>query len=247
MAGYLRVLRSEWLKLGKPLTLGLILFAPLASVLLGSLDFSLPESERWRELLVNSAMGQGLFFLPLFTGIFAASVCRSEHLDGGWKQLLALPVGRSAVYLAKLTLALGLIAAMQLLFLAAYLGAGALRGLPLAAVPWSTLLASTAGGLLGALPIAALQLAVSVGWSSFAGPLAVNVVFTIPNILVVNSKDVSPWYPWAQPFLAMMPRAGGSEEFAALQLGLSTVLVVIVGGSCLLLAGGLAYFRRKEM
>ncbi|WP_058300854.1 ABC transporter permease [Gorillibacterium timonense] len=249
MRVYGRVLTSEWRKLGKSSIWLLVLVGPLLSTLLGSLDLEgvANENEKWLGLFLNMASGQGLLFLPLFTGIFAAFVCRYEHLDGGWKQLMALPVRRTAVYFAKLTLVLILVAAMQLLFLGFYLGGGKLLGLSLGSLPWQTVLGGIGGGLLGALPIAALQLAVSVGWTSFAGPLSLNVMLTIPNVLVVNSKDFSPWYPWAQPFMAMMPRIAGHETFAALNLSLSTVLIVIAGGTILFLASGLFYFNRKEM
>lgn len=244
MVMYRKVLRSEWSKLVKSSIWLLILVGPVFSALLGSLDITGPEKGRWALLLAQMAGGQGLLFLPLLTGVFAAFVCRYEHMDGGWKQLLALPVTRNSVYLAKLTLVLGLVAAMQLLFLAAYLGSGSMLGIS-AEIPWRMVLTSILGGWLGCLPIAALQLAVSVGWPSFAGPLAINVMLTIPNILVVNSADFSPWYPWAQPAMAMMPRTG--EGFAALNVSLSTVFVVIAGGFLLFLTAGLLYFRRKEI
>ncbi|MEO3945989.1 ABC transporter permease [Gorillibacterium sp. CAU 1737] len=246
MSAFLRIRRAEWQKLRKSTIWLLILVGPFFSALMGGLDLSLPGEERWGELLTNMAAGQGLFFLPLFTGIFAAFVCRFEHLDGGWKQLLALPVSRATVYWVKLVIVLELIVAMQVIFLGAYWLVGELRGIP-GDIPWKMVLTSVGGGVLGAIPIAALQLAVSVGWTSFAGPLSLGVMLTIPNILVVNSVKIGPWYPWAQPFLAMMPRLKEADAFGALNLSLPTILVVIAGGAVLFIAAGLTYFCRKEI
>lgn len=112
-------------------------------------------------------------------------------------------------------------------------------------VPWGVVLISIFGGWLACMPLAALQMAVSAAWSSFAAPLALNVIFTLPNILVVNSAEYGPYYPWAQPLLAMIPRA--ADNFGALNGSLATLFIVIMGSLTLFLAGGLLYFQRKAV
>lgn len=52
-------------------------------------------------------------FLPLATGILPSLVCQIEHLMGGWKQLLTLPMGRTSVYVVKLPYLLIFLALMQ--------------------------------------------------------------------------------------------------------------------------------------
>jgi hypothetical protein len=104
---------------------------------------------------------------------------------------------------------------------------------------------SVLGGWIACLPLAALQMAVSSAWSSFAAPMALNVVFTFPNILVANSADYGPYYPWVQPLLAMVPRT--KESFGAFNVPAETLFLVILGSFVLFLAGGLIYFQRKAV
>src|SRR5690606_20910753 len=100
-------------------------------------------------------------------------------------------------------------------------------------------------GWIAALPLAALQLFVSVVWSSFAAPLALNVIFTIPNMLIVNSEVYGPYYPWAQPLLSML--AVSPDKYGAFNVPLETLLYVILGGFALFFTAGLTYFQRKEV
>ena len=86
---------------------------------------------------------------------------------------------------------------------------------------------------------------VSVAWTSFAAPLAVNVIFTIPNMLIVNSESFGPYYPWAQPFLMMMPNS--AETFGALNVSPITLFAVIMGSLVLFLGIGFVYFIRREV
>lgn len=113
------------------------------------------------------------------------------------------------------------------------------------AVPWPLLISSLLGGWFACLPLAALQLGVSQGWSSFGAPLALNVSLTLPNILVVNSATYGPYYPWAQPLLAMSPFGG--ESFGAFVLPAQTLMLVVSVSLIVFLGGGLLYFQRKAV
>lgn len=220
----------------------LTLISPLLSGLLSFTSES-DGPEPWLELFSIMNMAHSLLFLPLLTGIFAAFICRFEHLDGGWKQLLALPVSRSNVYVAKFLIVVLLLTAVQLLYLAVFLLAGWIQGLP-GAVPFDHILISLGGSLAACLPLAALQMLVSVSWQSFGAPMALNVIFTLPNILVANSDKFGPYYPWAQPFLAAYAMPGSSEW---LNFSAATLYLVIIGGFVLFFGAGMIIFRRKEL
>ncbi|MGD6856099.1 ABC transporter permease [Bacillus infantis] len=243
----INLLSSEWLKLRKSSVWLLIFISPLLASLAGFAEADAPGMEgelQWLYTLSSMAFVHALLFLPLLTGVFSAFVCRYEHLGGGWKQLLSLPVSRRNVYIVKFSLVMGLIAVSQLLFLGGLLLVAQLKGFD-APIPWKIILESIAGGWVACLPVAALQMFVSAAWSSFAAPLAINVVFTLPNILIANSETYGPFYPWAQPFLTMIPRMG--EEFGALNASMETLLIVILGGFVLFFLSGLTYFQRKEI
>ena len=103
---------------------------------------------------------------------------------------------------------------------------------------------SAFGGWVATFPLVALQLWISVMWKSFAAPFAVNVVFTLPSILAVNSKTFGPYYPWAQPF-SMMYIGGNTDDVFFVPWD---QLLTVVGGSFVLFfLCGYFYFQRKAV
>jgi len=242
-----KLFQSEFLKLRKSSIWMLIFVSPILSVLLGISELSeLPafEQHQWTATLGMMTISHAILFLPLLTGIFSSFVCRYEHIGGGWKQLLSLPVSRKDVYLVKIVIVSLLIAATQILFVMGLFLIGWMKGFPVD-IPWGTISTSVIGGWIACLPLIALQMFISVAWSSFAAPLAVNVIFTIPNMLIVNSESFGPYYPWAQPFLMMMPNS--AESFGALNVSLETLFAVVLGSLVLFLGIGFVYFMRKEV
>lgn len=239
-----KILRTEFLKLRKSSIWLLVFVSPVLASLTGFGRSVEDIPFKWEMTLSTMVFLHALLFLPLLTGVFSAFVCRFEHVGGGWKQLLSMPVSRSKVYLAKFIVILGLIAITQVLFVSGLLLVGQLKGYE-EAIPWKIILTSAIGGWVACLPLAALQVFVSTAWVSFAAPLALNVIFTLPNIMVVNSERFGPYYPWGQPFLLMLP--GSEESFGALNLPIETILLVVLGSFLLFFLSGLTYFRRKEI
>lgn len=246
MRTFFRVWSAEWLKLSRSRIWPQMMLSAVIALLLGVVEKQEgPDAIAWQQLLGTMTMLHALLFLPLLTGIFSAMVCRFEHAGGGWKQLLVLPMSRGILYTAKFAVVCTMIMIVQLLFMAAVLLAGWFHGFGFGQLPWLMLGKSLLWGFIACLPLAALQLGVSTAWSSFAAPLALNVVFTIPNMLIVNSATYGPFYPWAQPLLAMLPR--GEADFGALNLPIETIMYVIAGGFLLFFMAGFVYFQRKEV
>ena len=242
-----KLFQSEFLKLRKSSIWMLIFVSPILSLLLGLSELSeIPDfkQHQWTATLGMMTISHAILFLPLLTGIFSSFVCRYEHVGGGWKQLLSLPVSRKNVYLVKILIVSLLIAATQILFIMGLFLIGWIKGFP-DDIPWGTISTSVIGGWIACLPLIALQMFVSVAWSSFAAPLAVNVIFTIPNMLIVNSERFAPYYPWAQPFEMMM--SNSAESFGALNVSPITLFTVILGSFVLFLGTGFVYFLRKEV
>ncbi len=243
MKGYLRLLSAERVKIANIQIWLLVLLSPILAVLIGfDVDLS-GNIGLWERLQLEMGMTHGVFFLPILSGLFAAFICRYEHSGGGWKQLLVMPVTRSSVYVAKFTVIAVLLAMTQLLFLIGVFFVGWMQGVG-TPIPWEFLMKSILGGWVACLPLAALQLAVSVMWNSFAAPLALNVVFTIPNMLVINSAKIGPYYPWAQPLLSMLPN---SKDFGAFNLPLANIMIVVLGSFIVFFVAGWLVFRMKEV
>lgn len=242
MASYFRALSSEWLKFTS-LTVWLqLILSPALALLIGITQGN--HLMPWHILAGAMSIMHALLFLPILTGMLSAMVCRYEHSGGGWKQMLVMPISRGAFYFAKFSIVGLMLAVTQLLFLGAVLVTGWLLGIK-EPLPWDMFATILLGGWAACLPLAALQLAVSTAWSSFAAPLALNVIFTIPNILVANSATYAPYYPWVQPLLAMMP--SGEEGLGAFSVPFETLMPVVIGGFLIFFIGGLVYFQRKEV
>ncbi|MBA4493845.1 ABC transporter permease [Paenactinomyces guangxiensis] len=179
-------------------------------------------------------------FLPIVVGVFAAILCRYEHVGGGWKQLLALPVSRPQVFVSKYLIVIGLAGLMQLILFGGFILAGIIQGYK-GEIPWEPLGLSIFSGWVALLPLAALQLCVSFLWKNFAAPLALNVVLSIPSILVANSETFGPWYPWAQPYLAML-----SMDQSWFSVSPETFYIVILGSFLFFFWGGWISFTQRD-
>ncbi|GAB6992146.1 ABC transporter permease [Paenibacillus pini] len=249
MSSMLRVLSAERLKMSRSYMVLLMFISPILAFIIGLLSEVGDTPQPWIALLGSLSMLHAMLFMPIMSGIFAAFICRYEHAGGGWKQLLVLPVTRTGVYVAKFTVIALLLAMMQLLFLAAIVILGFIKGIH-DPFPWDIFARSIIGGWVACLPLAALQLAVSLMWNSFAAPLALNVMLTIPNMLVINSATYGPYYPWAQPFLATLPGEStiyGNDPFGAFNLPFESLMITVVGSFIVFFTAGWLYFRRKEV
>ena len=236
------LLQSEWYKLRKSKILSLIFVGPLIGLFLGlAIDHgSDPGVNEWFVTVLYMNLSYALLFLPFITGVFASTICRYEHQAGGWKQLLSLPVSRVNVFVVKFILLMLLVFMIQLLYLGAIYVVGMLKGYT-DPFPMTIVWKSIFGGWIAAFPLVALQLWMSIVFKSFAAPLAVNVIFTLPSILAANSERFGPYYPWAQPFQMMY--IGNPNDVFVVPLD---QLFIVVGGSFLLFFfGGLFYFQRK--
>jgi lantibiotic transport system permease protein len=236
-----KLVYTEWIKLKKSKVLQILYMSPILSTVSAYFTFIDFPGNQWMNSFYAMIMVHAILFLPLLAGLFSAAVCRYEHAEGGWKQLLALPVNRIQVYSAKFFIVCLFVALTQILLLVGLFLVGLLHGYS-DPFPWQGVLVRLFMGWFGCLPIIALQLWVSTAWSSFAAPVALNVILTLPNILIANSEKFGPWYPWAQPFLGMV-----FEQESGFTFSVETLLFVIVGGFVIFSLGGLVYFQRKAV
>ncbi|WP_341302485.1 ABC transporter permease [Lysinibacillus sp. FSL H8-0500] len=241
----LAILQSEWFKLRKSKITTILPVGPLVALIIGiSIDLQMEDGlTKWFFAIAFMNFTYALLFLPLITGVLAGSICRYEHQAGGWKQLLALPLSRGKIFIAKYVLLILLVLVIQVLYLAAIYTVGTVRGFT-APFPLEIIWKSILGGWIATFPLIALQLWLSVAFKSFAAPFAINVIFTLPTILAINSEKIAPYYPWAQPF-SMMYIGGDIDDIFFIPW---EQLLTVVGGSFLLFfIGGYIYFQRKAV
>ena len=70
-----------------------------------------------------------LYYFTSYFWCFTSLICRYEHQSGGWKQLLALPVTRGKVFVAKYILIMLLVLAMQILYLGSVFAVGMVKAI----------------------------------------------------------------------------------------------------------------------
>ena len=245
----LSILKSEWYKLRKSKITSIIIAGPLLALFIGLTmnieDMAgVEEVNEWMMTLLFMNLPYALLFLPLITGVFASVVCRYEHQAGGWKQLLTLPVTRGNVFIAKYSLVILLVLVSQVLYLGVFFAVGMIKGYT-DAFPMMIIWKSILGGWIATFPLVALQLWMSIIWKNFATPLAVNVFFTLPGILAVNSETYGPFYPWAQPFLMMY--SVDNQMDSVFFVPWDQVLTVVGGSFIIFIVGGYIYFSRKTV
>ncbi|SMO32673.1 ABC transporter permease [Melghirimyces algeriensis] len=245
MRDFFVLLCAEWKKLQKGLILSLLLIGPILSTLVGltSLSMDIPaDMPKWIFVYQMTMNNYAWLFYPIMTGVFAALICRNEHTQGAWKLLFTWPISRSSVWLSKATILMILTALSQLLFLGMYYLLAITQGFAEnieATVVWR----SAFSGWIAVLPVVALQLWVSHLWKSFGVPLVINILLSIPNIFTAQSEQFSPWYPWSQPYSAMIPEP---TESGILSIEPMTLWVVIFGGFLLAFGGGWLHTTRRD-
>ncbi|MGE7676364.1 ABC transporter permease [Lysinibacillus sp. NPDC094403] len=244
---FTRLFSVELLKMKRSNYWLLVIIGPVIGVSLGLWNFFQnidvfivsKDDNGWLEAWTQVELFYSSLIYPILVGVFAALVCRSEHTGRGWKMLLALPVTRSKVYMSKLVLIILLVAWTQMCLLIFYLCLGWILSIP-GTIPWRLLLGFIAKGWLATLPLAAIQLILSIKWSSFSIPIAINIILTLPVLLAVNSS-YGQFYPWAQPALAMSP-----PDETPIQ-SLSVFYTVILITFSISIISGLIKFNKSDM
>lgn len=240
------ILQAEWFKLRKSKIASIMFVGPLVGLFIGltaNTTHIEVDSNEWYLSLLFMNLTYALLFLPLITGVLAGLICRYEHQAGGWKQLLALPVTRKSIFTSKYILLILLVLCIQLFYLMSIYAVGMIKGFT-DPFPFIIVLKCILGGWVATFPLVALQLWLSIIFKNFAAPFAINVIFTLPTILIVQSERFAPFYPWAQPF-EMMYIGGDTDDVFFIPW---EQLLTVVGGSFILFfLGGYLYFQRKAV
>ncbi|MDW0060552.1 MAG: ABC transporter permease [Clostridioides difficile] len=86
---------GEILKLKNSFIWYVLLALPLISVLIGSGNFYLNQGilkKEWYSLWTQVSLFYGEFFFPILIAIFCAYICRLEHMNHNWNNVMTLPV-----------------------------------------------------------------------------------------------------------------------------------------------------------
>jgi hypothetical protein len=234
-----RALSADWLKIrGKGLWF-LVFLGPLGLIAMQGVNFGLRyeylreqySADLWGGLLRNVSD-----FVPvaLYLGgtLLCSLIANVEHQTSSWKQLLALPVSRTAVFTAKLLICLLLLVVSCLLLSAGSVFLGLLLGFGTQPIPYADVLRIGFASYAAAMPVIALQLWLSLSSRNQTLPVALGMTL---SLLSLFSMFASEWVPLTWPFLAWNAEHPWMFSGAGLLLGL------------LVLLPGALHFARKDV
>ncbi len=236
-----RAIHAEQLKLRGTVAVWLSVLTPLTIVMLGTMmAWSMPlmltsdaHEGPW-QAFINSvlAIWAGMM-LPLFVTLEAALLAGLEHSNNQWKHLLALPLPRSAHYVAKLTALLAL-TSLATLVLCLLISLGGLLitltpGSPLAGPPaWEYLFVHALATIVAGLPMIAVQMFIAIRWRSFSVTMMSGITGTLVAMLTPKGGSFSEYFPWALPATAVL--GDPAQRSFVLIEGITAFLVVAILG-----------------
>lgn len=251
-----RVIRAERLKLKGTFAPKMALFAPMTIVLLVLLLCSqapystlrrMGAANDWTALARVNFLLWGLLMLPLYITLQSALVSGLDHAENQWKAVLARPIPRWTVYIAKLIVVSALLLFSTLELLAGIFVSGLvmsrLQSEVTFAAPVPMTLILREGLLMSGLGFLSLSIQhwISLRWRSFAVSVGTGILAMVTGyVMYAASQPNGFWtqyFPWALPMLVMA--RWPVEEMQVLALS------VVLG--CGVSAMGCAEFSRRDI
>ncbi|MCJ8011966.1 ABC transporter permease [Paenibacillus sp. KQZ6P-2] len=224
----LRALSADFLKIRRRGIWFLVFLGSLGLVAMQALNFGLRydylvgkvyKGDEWAGL-IRETFSFVPIALVLGATLIASQIANVEHLNNSWKQLLALPISRVTVFTSKYLVGVIALTAACLLLFAGTIGLGLALGFGAEHIPYLKILKLSFLPYLGALPMLALQLYLSLTFKNQALPIMIGITFAILTMFAPNYPEI---LPLAWPFLAYyakpaMPVASGIILFIFIYL-----------------------------
>ena len=216
------LLHSEFAKLKGTLALVLCATAPVVAASMAGLIALRQTPVSADALMTQIAALWAYFVMPMTIAALSALIAQVEHGPRMWDHLLALPISRMQLFIAKaLTMAV-LVGVMTVsLVPLSFLTCAVLAALS-PAVPspfglnWTSAATLAALMWLASFAVCALQLWVALRFRSFVAPVLLGLVGTFAVVAGMGAKELV-FLPWAMP-MNMMP-LGNANPALALVLG----------------------------
>ncbi|HEV2418577.1 MAG TPA: ABC transporter permease [Terriglobia bacterium] len=237
---YLRAFSSELLKIKRTRAFALSTGAPLAvtAFILTALLVAIHHryvQDAWGFYLRGIAGSWCLIVTPLYVALLLALLTSIDHSAGAWKVLFSQPISRPPLYLAKLAVALLLLAWSQfVLAISSVIGGFLLsairphfgdfhRGPDITKLLTALLLA-----YLASLLIIAIHLWLSVRIASFVLSLGVVILAEMANVLGMHQRALQVYWPWLYPVDAIQALGFQSDVILSHLIAASAIGATIV-------------------
>ncbi|WP_312942615.1 ABC transporter permease [Oscillibacter sp.] len=191
---FLELLKVEFMKVKRSKIVPLIFVAPLLVVASGIANLSsyfTPEyTNAWPAMFIQSALVYAYYLLPLSMVVVCIMIAGRETQNNGVLKMLALPVSRYALSLAKFCVLMFYLLMEMVVFIAVFVAAGfiatSIMGIT-ETLPVLYLLKWCVGLFLTMLPCVATMWAVTVLFEKPLLSVGLNLLLVIPGVLVANT------------------------------------------------------------
>lgn len=234
-----RALSADFLKIrGKGIWL-LALIAPIGLIAMQALNFGLRydylmkvyAADPWGGLIENILM-----FVPIAIILGITLVCslvaNVENQLSSWKQLLALPIPRTAVFSAKFVMVLLVLCVSCILLSVGTPVLGFALGMDMQNIPYGDLIRLGLVPLMGAVPLLALQLWLSLTTKNQGIAVSFGVTASVVSLFALKFPD---WMPLKWPLMAYI----GPGQTKVISAGLLLGAVITLAG--------LIHFNRRDV
>ena len=192
--GFASLIGIEFMKVRRSKIVPLIFIAPILVVVSGVANLSryfTPEyTNAWPAMFVQSALVYAYYLLPLSMIVVCVMIAGRETSHNGILKMLALPVSRYKLSLAKFVVVAFFLLMEIAVFFAVFVIAGLIATQMMGvreALPIGYLLKSCAGLFLTMLPAVAAMWAITVVFEKPLITVGLNLLLVIPGVLVANT------------------------------------------------------------
>ncbi|MCM1121090.1 MAG: ABC transporter permease [Eubacterium sp.] len=191
---FLDLLKIEFTKVKRSKIIPLIFIAPLLVVISGvanlSRYFSPEYTNAWSAMFIQSALVYAYYLLPFSMIVVCVMIAGRETQHNGILKMLALPVSRYALSLAKFVVLMSYLFMEMVVFLVVFLISGVvathMTGIT-EALPIFYLVKWCAGLFLTMLPCIAAMWAITVLFEKTLLSVGFNLFLVIPGVLIANT------------------------------------------------------------
>ena len=251
---FLELLRIEFTKVKRSKMIPLIFAAPLLVVSSGVANLSryfTPEyTNAWPAMFIQSALVYSYYLLPLSMIVVCVMIAGRETGNNGILKMLALPVSRYALSMAKFCVLVFYLFMEMAVFFAVFVIAGTVATKTMGVtetLPVLYLMKWCAGLFLTMLPCLGAMWAVTVLFEKPLLSVGLNLLLVIPGVLVSNTPV---WIAWPYCYSGYLVScslhdftAGGNIRTFSLFPFLPAAILVLA----LVLTIAVIQFGKKEM
>lgn len=191
---FLGLLKIEFMKVKRSKIVPLIFIAPLLVVASGVANLSryfTPEyTNAWPAMFIQSALVYAYYLLPFSMIVVCVMIAARETGNNGILKMLALPVSRYSLSIAKFCVLVFYLLMEMVVFLAVFVAAGTVATRTMGVtetLPIFYLVKWCAGLFLTMLPCVGTMWAITVLFEKPLLSVGLNLLLVIPGVLVANT------------------------------------------------------------